>query len=64
MTFPCGTQDGDDNEYETVGTKRVYTMYFHVLRKLYIRDIPNKCGNKIKKFVLIITETIYRNFSE
>jgi hypothetical protein len=33
MIFLCGTQDGDCNEYMTLGTTRVYTMFFRFLGK-------------------------------
>jgi hypothetical protein len=60
--FLCGTQDGDENGYFTMGTKRVYTMYFCILGNLYI--ISCKCGNKIKNFVLKITEITCHSISD
>jgi hypothetical protein len=58
-------QIGDNNEYLTMRTKSVYTMYFHLLGKLCTKlrlcDIPNKWGNKIKYFVLNIKEIACRN---
>jgi hypothetical protein len=37
----CGTQDGDDNKYVTVGTKHVYTVFLFLLGdiKFYICEI-------------------------
>jgi hypothetical protein len=54
-------QDGDDNEYLTMGTKHVYTRYikFWAIYKIIymcVCDKENMHENKIKNFVMKITE--------
>jgi hypothetical protein len=50
FTFVCGTKDGNDNEYVTMGTKPVCTMclYIFLVKYKIIFDNPDKCGKKLR----------------